>query len=167
MANSRLTYAASGTFVAVPTAFPQLDPRVQGFLKMPFMNSHAPNDHPLKQRTTFDPSVMLCDFQGVDPKAMDFSTVARDAKILASAVQRDPEGIRRAMSIMGQRQVTAKDLETVTDILEPLGLTEAASVREGGGLWPVLILAALAVGASCSAHCSAKKTSPNNPTDVR
>lgn len=167
MPNPRLTYAASGTFVAVPTALPQLDPRTHGFVKMSFMTSHQTNNHPLKQRTTFDPSVMLCDFKGIDPKAVDFSTVGRDAEILTRAVQRNLAGIRRAISILGQPQITTEDLKEVTEILEPLGITEAASAREGGGLFPVLILAGLALAASCSAHCAAKKTSPNNPTDVR
>jgi hypothetical protein len=140
-----------GTFVSIPSAFPDADEGFVNALKLEFRPffSEAVTD-PLNIQTSFGTDKCLIDFKAINASALDGEKLAIDCEILARVAREQPE---RLQDLIAAQQKPGGFSEAAS-IASELGLTEPAALAAGGGLLFLLVAALILAAAGCE-HCHA------------
>lgn len=145
---------SSLNFSSVPTAWPGVVAPLQEAFKIAIRDDGSP-----------DPRFVVSDLTDFKAEDLDFSSLFRDLQLLQAALVLTPEKLRRVVEIYTSenhqmaRKAGGGDWAEASQLLTEMNLTEESSVRAGGGILPLLLLAVV-LGGSCATVDWAERKKP-------
>lgn len=156
--NQHRAVPQGGTFLSVPSAYPDADEGIRNALKLEFRPFVSPENYsasgPPQVRTSFASDKCLIDFMAIDPSALDGEKLAIDCEILARVAREQPDQVRRLIAAQQQ----PGGFTEAAAIAGEIGLTESSARAAGGGLLWLVIIAVVLAADSCE-HCHASHPS--------
>jgi hypothetical protein len=137
----RTEIATTGSFVAVPSAFPTAESAIQNAIKLEFETVYSAEN---LAETVFSTDKVLIDFAAVDAEALDPETVAVDCDLLKQAARSHPEALKKMIAALqrgGSEGATEADRIAVE-----IGLTEEEAQKRGGGFFWIVVVIGGALG---------------------
>jgi hypothetical protein len=83
---------------------------------------------------------------------MDPARVQKDCELIADAVRRNPEKVKRILKACGAENSSRAEIDEAYGLMEELNVTEKAALNAGGGMLWLLVLCLAFM--SCE-HCHA------------
>ena len=141
-AHLRSELSAAGSFVAIPDAFTTADKSVRNAVKFECRTVFS-EEHRLQ--TLFATDRVLIDFASVDPSTLDFRKLAADCDLLKEIALKHADDVKECLTSLQKGGV--EDVQHAEKIAGKIGLNEEHFVKGGGGLFFLVIVAAVALGA--------------------
>jgi hypothetical protein len=118
----------------------------------------------LQLETVFSTDWFMLDMGSADASAIVPEAVIRDCEFVIEIVRKYPEKLDQMIQAF-QPDAPLSDIENAIAEAKRIGFTEQGSIKSGGGLLGLLIVAgaALLLGgcAHCNSHAKGKKTTPS------
>jgi hypothetical protein len=158
--NLRPEISAQGSFVAIPTAFPVVDPGVRNAVKLEFATVFSEEN---VVETLFSTDRVLVDLGAVDPTSLDFTRLAKDCDLLKEIAVKYPNELKECLIAL--QTGGSAGVEKAEEITKRIGLTEEKFMEKGGGFIFIVVLVGIAVGAgACGGALKQVKDKGTIPT---
>lgn len=143
---------ASGSFVAVPVAFPTADAGVQNAVKFECTTVFS-EDYGLQ--TLFSTDRVLIDLGAVAPEGLDFKKLAVDCDLIKQIALEHGNDLRECLIALQTGE--SSEIQRADKIAKKIGLTEEYFTKAGGGFFFVIIAVGIALGAGGCATLNSNK----------
>ena len=152
--------SGSGSFVAIPDAFPDAPDALRRAMKLEFRTGFS-QEH--RVQTLCSTDVALIDLRAVDADAVDPRKLRRDCERLAKIIEDYPEAAGQLIYALQEGNI--EGVEKAQKLAEDIGLTETAFVKDGGGLFFLLVVAgaALLAGGCATVNSNKPFKAPTTP----
>lgn len=148
----RSEISASGSFVAVPDAFPAADPGVRNAVKFEFTTVFS-DEH--RVQTLISADRVLIDLGAAAPSKLNFEKLAVDCDLIKEIAGKYPDELRECLIAL--QTGGSSGIQKADDIAKKIGLTEDNFAKSGGGFFFLVIVAAVALGAGGCATVNSNK----------
>lgn len=154
----RTQVAVDGAFLSVPAAFAGApDGLIHSFKLSVVPVTSVEHDATHGSRQAFDTHVhasrALLDFAAVDLADVDLDRVKRDCELVMRAIADHPDTVMSALQAVCGDEQSNESIHLAAAQLERIGMTEQATLDEGGGIIPLILLAGACLLIAGCEHC--------------
>lgn len=152
----RESISSTGSFVAIPSAYPTAGAEISRALKFEFTFSRLASG---RLQPEFSTNIALIDFGAVNARVIDARKIIADCDLLKKIASTYPEELKEMLTEL--QKGTSEAVERGLSVAKRIGLTEEAAISDGGGfLITLIVIGGGLLLAGCGGALKEKPTSP-------